>query len=655
MLAPTQYLAHDSTMLAKPNLAQEPDFELGGVRVSPSAGLMSRGALVVRVEPRVMQVLLTLVRAEHHTVSRDQLIETCWDGRIVTDNAISRALAELRGIARQFEPPPFVLHTIPKVGFRLEAAIADHPPAPEKRDGTTDMPPGKRPSVRHPSQKKIIAGAVALVVVLAGTLSWIWLRPAAVAREPRIALAAFEPLATDAETGAFAKRLTDEVAGVLNENIAGLAPPSPDASSKDADLKVGGSAQREGEQLHVRAFLEDGRTKVTLWSRQYDRPAGEEELLRTQVAVDLSDNLLNAMEPLQQKGLKIDSRALALWLSATGTYRQGRTLVDPRVQAHAYEQVVERAPDFAQARGMMAQGLALATLRVPPDEKADLRRRARAEAEKAIRTDPITAEGAYDALFWLARGEAPTDIAKAEDVWTQGLSRSPNLTGGRMRRCELLMDVGRAKAGLPDCERAAALRPLGAPWGYRYARALDMTGQTEKADQAILREIRLHPQHWWIRQFHFQMKAFSAAPAEALALLRDPTQPPAFSREEAEALEAFLQARASGTAADADGALARLRAVIERGGLNQSYLVKAMVALGRLDEAFATATPAANELGPRWLFDPGMEAVQRDPRFWPLAAKIGLIRYWRTRGVWPDFCNQAGVDCAMQAARVSPV
>lgn len=649
-------------MLAKSNLAQEPDFELGGVCISPSAGLMSRGEMVVRVEPRVMQVLLTLTRAEHHTVSRDQLIETCWDGRIVTDNAISRALAELRGIARQFEPPPFVVHTIPKVGFRLEAPDSGHPPsghppaperADEKTDGKVDVLPGEQPNAvaLGPNRRKIAAAGIALLVVLVGAGSWVWLRPAA-EREPRIALAAFEPL--DAQTGAFAKRLTDEVAGVLNENIAGLAPPSPDASSKDADLKVGGSAQREGDKLHVRAFLEDGRSKVTLWSRQYDRPAGEEELLRTQVAVDLSDNLLNAMEPLQQKGLKIDSRALALWLSATGTYRQGYTLADPRVQAHAYEQVVERAPDFAQARGMMAQGLALATLRVPPDEKADLRRRARAEAERAIRMDPITAEGGYDALFWLIRGEAPADIAKAEDVWTQGLSRSPNLTGGRMRRCELLMDVGRARAALPDCERAVALRPLGAPWGYRYARALAATHQTEKADQVTAREVRLHPQHWWIRQFRFQMKAFSAPPAEALALLRDPTQPPAFSSQEADALEAFLQARASGAGADADGALAKLRNVVEQGGLNRSYLVKAMVALGRLDEAFAAATPVASELGPRWLFDPGMEAVQRDPRFWPLAARIGLIRYWHMRGAWPDFCSEAGVDCAAQAARVPP-
>src|SRR5262249_31363225 len=156
------------------------------------------------------------------------------------------------------------------------------------------------------------------------------------------ALTAFSPL--DPQSQAFAKRLNDEVAGVLNENVAGLAPPEAGVSPARADLRVGGSAERDGEVLRVRAYLEDDRHRVTLWSRQYERPAGEAASLRTQVAVDLGDSLINAMEPLQQKGLNIDPRALALWVSATGRYRQGAPN-SGRVMARAYEEVVERAPD----------------------------------------------------------------------------------------------------------------------------------------------------------------------------------------------------------------------------------------------------------------------------------------------------------------------
>jgi hypothetical protein len=65
--------------------------------------------------------------------------------------------------------------------------------------------------------------------------------------------------------------------------------------------------------------------------------------------------------------------------------------------------------------------------------------------------------------------------------------------------------------------------------------------------------------------------------------------------------------------------------------------------------------PEAVNLGSSqgWLFEPGMQPAQRDPRFWTLAARLGLIRYWRIRGVWPDFCQEPslGFDCATRAAQ----
>jgi len=631
------------------DLAQAPEFDLGALHVNPAHRRVTVDRRSWELEPRVMRVLVVLAAASPKVVSRDRLVETCWGGRIVGDDAVNRCILALRNLARGLTPEPFRIETVRGVGYCLTTAD----------QVTGDEGPAKGPAPARRTRLVLGLVALAVLVLAAGLAITAWWRSAPVEREPRIALAVFNPLDSDPQTTAFAKRLTDDVAGVLNENIAGLAPPGPEAPTRRADLRVGGSAQRDGDRLRVRAYLEDGRTKVTLWSRQYEQPADEEEQLRTQVAVDLSDTLLNAMEPLQQKGLKIDSRTMALWLAATGAFRQGFTIGDGLLPARAYEQVVERAPRFANARGMMAQSFALASRSAPPAQAQDLRRRARAEAETAIRTDPVTAEGAYDTLFWLARLEAPDDMAKAEDVWILGLSRAPNSVGGLMRRCELLMDLGRASTALSLCERAAGLRPLGAPWGYRYARALAATGQTENADRAINREVRLHPQHWWIRKARFQMKAFSAPPAEALALLHDTTQPAAFTADEIGALDSFLRARATGSKADADRAIAKLRLAVERGQLGAAYLFKGLVALHRLDEAFDLAAPGPGNLGTMqggWLFEPGMAAAQRDPRFWPLAARLGLISYWRKRGAWPDFCSEPDLpfDCATEAARVSP-
>jgi hypothetical protein len=58
---------------------------------------------------------------------------------------------------------------------------------------------------------------------------------------------------------------------------------------------------------------------------------------------------------------------------------------------------------------------------------------------------------------------------------------------------------------------------------------------------------------------------------------------------------------------------------------------------------------------PRYLFSFGPPALRRDPRFMALAARIGLVDYWRATGKWPDFCADPGLtyDCRKEAARLA--
>jgi hypothetical protein len=53
------------------------------------------------------------------------------------------------------------------------------------------------------------------------------------------------------------------------------------------------------------------------------------------------------------------------------------------------------------------------------------------------------------------------------------------------------------------------------------------------------------------------------------------------------------------------------------------------------------------------LFRPGLSSTRQDPRFMAIAARIGLVRYWRSTGNWPDFCMQPGLpyDCKAEAAK----
>jgi len=103
-------------------LAQQPDFRLGALKVSPSAREVERDGWTDSLEPRVMQVLVALSQACNGVVSREDLIARCWDGRIVGDDAINRAIGRLRRLSKADQGTSFVIETIPRVGYRLRLA-----------------------------------------------------------------------------------------------------------------------------------------------------------------------------------------------------------------------------------------------------------------------------------------------------------------------------------------------------------------------------------------------------------------------------------------------------------------------------------------------------------------------------------------------------
>jgi DNA-binding winged helix-turn-helix (wHTH) protein len=70
-----------------------------------------------------MQVLVALARADGGVVSQSELIDTCWSGRIVGEDAIYRCIVRLRALAATLEGA-FCIETIARVGYRLLSARA---------------------------------------------------------------------------------------------------------------------------------------------------------------------------------------------------------------------------------------------------------------------------------------------------------------------------------------------------------------------------------------------------------------------------------------------------------------------------------------------------------------------------------------------------
>lgn len=164
-------------------LASEPPFRLGELLVIPAERRILIDGASETLEPRIMQVLTALARADGAIVSRDQLIASCWDGRVVGDNAIHRAMSKIREISLRAGDGGFRVETIAKVGYRIVAtgcagkASADAP-APAS-DARADV------SRRMLSRRGLMAGGAVAVTAGAAGL-WLWLR-SSVGGDPRVA------------------------------------------------------------------------------------------------------------------------------------------------------------------------------------------------------------------------------------------------------------------------------------------------------------------------------------------------------------------------------------------------------------------------------------------------------------------------------------
>ncbi len=82
------------------SLAHEASARLGPLVIEPALRRIAHddGRQQI-VEPRVMQVLVALIRASGQIVSRDDLMMSCWHGVVVGEDAINRVMGRVRRLA----------------------------------------------------------------------------------------------------------------------------------------------------------------------------------------------------------------------------------------------------------------------------------------------------------------------------------------------------------------------------------------------------------------------------------------------------------------------------------------------------------------------------------------------------------------------------
>jgi DNA-binding SARP family transcriptional activator len=525
--------------------------------------------------------------------------------------------------------------------------------APKQSSGPTPSRPPLRFGVR--AAFALVAAIAAIAVVSWAARSWLS-RPVELAT-PEVAIRPMSVIGADPALKSFAERAADQIAGFLGDSEVRLVSADQTAGGlTKAPLTFGGAVTGADGELRLRLTLDDSRSGETLWSRDYTEPAqrGDALIGRAEGGAMEVINLVRMFNG--PSGPLLDSETTRLALRSMDSVNPQMSLGLPD-ELGEFERALARRPDSGFLRAIYAQMLVAAVWVRPPADRAELFRRARTEAERTIREHPDQAAHAYQALLMIDQISAPQDLAGAEARLDAALKKFPEEPYLAAMKCSNLLTVGRAEESLFFCRHALALRPHTPLFLLLYAQALDLQGYYPSfADQALAEGARLYPDFQLIRIYRYAREAFAGSPDKAIALTHDPDAAPPITAQDMVASDLLQKARKSGAVADGDAAMAAMRSAEEHVPASD-FRVLFPMALGRMDEAFGPDITPVMQQEPDLLPLAFAARLRSDRRYWPLAARAGLVRYWLMTNKWPDFCKDPSypLDCRAEARRVASI
>jgi len=614
-------------------LAEAAPFALGPIKVTPSILEIASTDKRETLEPRIMQVFVALARRRGEVVSRDELIRDCWDGRAVGDDAINRCIARLRRLSEA--EGGFTIETIPRVGYRLNET------EPQTQTATTPPPlPWWR------TNRSLLLGlAVLLLVVAAGGAAW-YLQPAPLPTAPsnRVAVLPFEALSAEKDVAFFGDALAEQIIGVLNDNqvqpvsrarSTTLRKSDRAARALAADFVLDGTVQRTKTGLRITAHLDRSATHVTLWSTSFDQNGEDPVELQSQIAAKVVDQIKAALKAASTN----NDAAISAYLKAQENARiGGRAATNLRLSM--MRAVVVQAPNFSLGQSGLALSAAQLAHFSPPGEIGTLQAQARQAIQRALALDPKNSEA------YLAAAVLATNWDEQERLFRQGLAINPEEPTLNSTLAFLLEDEGRLAEALSLQQRAALFDPLSPRKAAGWATLLAATGNVAQAHRTIEGAVKLWPTNGAVWGAKIYILAQYGYEKEALALVTNAKGPLNAEADFFTALQAFLRAMTEKTPASRAEAKGAILAAVASHHFDEQGAVEFLAKLGELDAAFTIAERAYITDGnvtpysrPNLsvFFRPASIELRRDPRFLPLATRLGLMSFWKAH-VPPDFC-----------------
>jgi hypothetical protein len=439
-----------------------------------------------------------------------------------------------------------------------------------------------------------------------------------------------------ADMAAFLPRRFDRASVIAPSDSSGQASAYPMEISVDP----------HGTATNATLILLDKDGRTTLWSENWSVADASAADLKGQVSTAASRAAL-CLTDAKGASKRLSQPALGLYLS--GCTGLGGTKLSKTDFVTIFEKVTKLYPDFgpgwdylALSRSWIAEGLQEGS----PKSYAAALKSTQDAIGVARMLNPNSAMS-YDAEYHLIS----RDTFRALQVLEQGAKIDPADGRIQMHLSDELRAVGRMRDSVEAAQSGVELEPGSSFTTYQYIVALAYSAQFSRAKAAVASARAKWPNDDAIELADFIFQSHYGDPRTALQLL------PKIADNDAdiEATRKVIEARLDPSPAKIDAAIAALRSQSPNEADNLDVVLSWLAAFGRTEEAYKflddpTFQPALERM---LLFRPEFAAIRADPRFMGVAARLGLLRYWRQSGTWPDFCTTEKLryDCKTQAAK----
>jgi TolB-like protein len=286
-------------------------FAFGDHRLDLKRRELRRGTMLIDIEPKVFDLLAFLVQHRDRVVSKDDLLQAIWSGRIVSDSALTTRINAARRALGDDGTAQRLIRTFTRKGVRFVGEVMEMP-------DQTGLAAADKPSIAvlpfrnmsgDPEQEYFVYGMVEEIITALSRIRWLFVI---------------------AGNSSFVhKGQTVDVKQVGRE--------------LGVRYVLEGSVRKDGNRVRITGQLIDAVTGAHLWADHFDGSLEDVFDLQDRVA----SNVAGVIEPVVQ--------AVETKRSAT---RPSSDLTAYDLYLRAYAMFLSSARQFPEARRLMEQAVA---------------------------------------------------------------------------------------------------------------------------------------------------------------------------------------------------------------------------------------------------------------------------------------------------------